>query len=237
MDEGSSFSVRLFNPTGGLIYHLRARRYRNSLWLPFRQQLSGFLDDWQPSERELLILGPSGGYTLPTDFLERFKKIYLFDPDRLAPMFFAKNHPGLNVEWSRENLIFDGKQFSAKKLGSWLREKKVAVLFSNILGQLPLLGDVEGMQAWWHDLQPALATHSWLTYHDLFSFEQHAKLPATLPEGPVVPQLVEWALKHQKPLELIDHGTQELFPSSNVNWTWNFSVKRTHIVGGAHSGI
>lgn len=227
--------MRLFNPTGGLVYHLRARRYRNSLWLPFRQQISTFLDSWQPPEKELLVLGPSGGYTLPTDFLERFEKIWLFDPDRLSPLFFNRNHPSLNIEWSRENLILDNKQFTTEKMRTWLRGKNVAILFSNLLGQLPLIADVESTQDWWRKLQPTLADHSWASYHDLFSFPQFAKLPAVLPAGPVVPQLVEWAIQQQKPLELIDHGTSELFPDSLGTWTWNFSPQRTHIVGGVWS--
>lgn len=224
--------MRLFNPTGGLIYHLRARRYQDSLWAPFRQQVAQFLDDWHPREKELLILGPSGGYTLPSDFLERFEKLYLFDPDPWAPIFFRKNHPGLNVEWSRKNLIFQSKKFAPELLTDWLKNKNVAVLFSNLLGQLPLIGDSDHLQDWWNDLQPELARHSWASYHDLFSFPQYAALPSKLAASPVVPQLVDWALKSKKPLELTDHGTSELFPNSLGAWTWHLSPRRTHIVSG-----
>ncbi len=226
--------MRLLNPTGGLVYHLRAKRYRDSLWVPFRNQISQFLDDWTPPEKELLVLGPSGGYTLTTDFLERFDRVWLMDPDRLAPIFFRKNHSDLrtDVQWSREDLIFEKKRFAPEKLQNWLEDKEVAVVFSNLLGQLPLLSDVDQTRAWWTRISPALSNHSWLSYHDVFSFRGNAKLPARLPDGPVVPQLVEWAIQKQKPLELIDHGTSELFPNSLVNWTWNFSPRRTHVVGG-----
>ena len=224
--------MKLFNPTGGLIYHLRARRYHTSLWAPFRQQVAQFLEDWHPPEKELLILGPSGGYTLPTEFLERFEKLYLFDPDPWAPIFFRKNHPGLNIEWSRKNLVFKAKKFAPELLSDWLKNKSVAVLFSNVLGQLPLLGESSEMQTWWLKIQPELNRHSWASYHDLFSFPQYAALPSRLPASPVVPQLVDWALKAKKSLELTDHGTSELFPNSLATWTWHLSPRRTHIIGG-----
>lgn len=231
MDERSSFSVRLLNPTGGLVYHLRARRYRDSLWTPFRRQIAQFLEGWHPPEKELLILGPSGGYTLPTDFLERFDRLWLFDPDPLAPLFFRKLHPALPITWSRQDLIFRKKKFVPELLSERLNGKNVAVLFSNLLGQLPLIAGPGELSNWWTGLQPELKNHSWLSYHDLFSFPQYAGLPARLPEGPIVPQLVEWALRNQKALELTDHGTNELFPNSSVSWTWHLSPHRTQIVG------
>ena len=70
--------MKLFNPTGGLVYHWRALRYRNSLWAPFRQAISRHLDAWDPPEKELVVLGPSAGYTLPPDFLERFDRLWFF---------------------------------------------------------------------------------------------------------------------------------------------------------------
>lgn len=229
--------MKLFNPTGGLVYHLRARRYHDSLWAPFRQQIAQFLDDWQPREKELLILGPSGGYTLPTDFLERFDKVHLSDPDPWAPFFFRKNHPGVNTSWSRNNLIFKSKKFAPELLNDHIKNQNVAVLFSNLLGQLPLVADSSGLQGWWTALQPELNRRSWASYHDLFSFPQYAALPSSLPQTPVVPLLVDWAIRAQKPLELTDHGTSELFPNSLATWTWHLSPRRTHIVGGVSSSI
>lgn len=232
MDERASILVTLFNPTGGWLYHLRALRYRNTLWMPFRQQVAQFLKEWQPREKQLLILGPSGGHTLPTDFLQGFEKLWLFDPDRFAPVFFQKNHPGLAPQWSRTDLIFHRKKFDAEKLNHWLEGQNIAVLFSNLLGQLPLIGGLEPMHAWWKTVLPSLNRHSWASYHDLFSFPEAAKLPPRLPDGAIVPQLVEWSMEKNKSLELIDHGTSELFANSPA-WCWNISSKQTHVVGGA----
>ena len=63
----------LVSPTGGLIYHWRAWRYRRSLWRPFIEPLAIWLADWTPAERALLLVGPSAGYCLPAALLERFE--------------------------------------------------------------------------------------------------------------------------------------------------------------------
>lgn len=233
--------MRIFNPTGGLTYHLRARRYRDTLWAPFRQQISILLDAWNPPEKELLILGPSGGHTLPTDFLERFDRLYLHDPDRLAPWVFRANHAHIkSVEWSRRDLIFKNRRYEPELLLEELDHKpKAAVLFSNLLGQLPLLnGNLEAFEEWWTALANGLAKRNWFSYHDLFSFEGKANLPARLQPGEVVPQLVDWARAQERPLDLIDHGTSEILHTQSLpelaNLTWRLTPSRVHIVGARY---
>lgn len=63
------------SPSGGLTYHLRALRWRRRLWAPFRAQVAAWLAAWQPPCSELLLLGPSAGYTLDPAFLSRFAAI------------------------------------------------------------------------------------------------------------------------------------------------------------------
>lgn len=198
--------MRLFSPTGGLIYHLRALRFKNSAWAPFRQKVSQFLDTWDPPEKKLLILGPSGGHTLPTDFLERFCEVVLSDPDPLAKPIFRRTHPNVRTTWLKDDLIFSGGMYHERSLKNYLAEApNTAVLFSNLLGQLPLVNDdLDAMKAWWQELQPALGMHSWASYHDLFSTDG---------------------------ADIIDHGTSELFPRSLDVWEWKLSRRRIHIVG------
>jgi hypothetical protein len=239
VDEGSSIRLKLINPTGGLTYHWRAHRHADSLWLPFRQLVAAELEAWSPPERELIVLGPSGGYTLPDDFLFRFDRLSLFDPDRCAPFFFHRRHPEVAAEWSRANLVFTEGRFDRARFETELKARpRAAVLFANLLGQLPLLNDdLPAMAAWWRDLQPMLRERSWFSYHDLFSFEGGSGLPNRLSPGEVVPQLVNWSIDRKVKLELIDHGTSDLFKNQAASWVWKFSPRRTHIVGAAHFTI
>lgn len=230
----------LFNPTGGITYHVRAYRHRHSLWLPFRQQVSRLLDQWNPPERKIAILGPSAGYTLPVDFLQRFDRLWLFDPDPLAPWLFRQNHPDVAAEWSNRDLIFAERKYSAKRLLDWLDGMPdTALLFANVLGQLPLLNaNLEALRDWWQDMSSGLGQRSWFSYHDLFSFDGHEGLPTRLPEGEVVPQLVNWAKERRRSLDLVDHGTSELFERPIAHVVWRFTPRRTHVIeAAAQDGI
>jgi hypothetical protein len=80
----------LVNPAGGIRYHLRARRYAERLWQPFRWALGEWLLGWQPPERTLLLFGPSGGYNLQPFLFERFDQLVCFEPDPLAFALFAR---------------------------------------------------------------------------------------------------------------------------------------------------
>ena len=64
----------LFNPAGGLRYHLRAYRHSARLWQPFRWTLGEWLLGWRPPETTLALFGPSGGYCLQPFLLERFAR-------------------------------------------------------------------------------------------------------------------------------------------------------------------
>jgi hypothetical protein len=239
MDERSRFHVNFWGPTGGLLYHLKAWRYRKTLWSPFLKSVDAFLTTWRPPETELIIIGASGGHTLPTNFLFDFDKLTLVDPDPMAKFIFQRVH-GLHgkgspeYQWHTSDFIFSNGSFKSRLLIDWLAERpNAALLFSNILGQLPLINDDEdALVAWWAELQPFLAQRSWASYHDLFSFAGGQPLPSQLPPGPIAPLLIEWAGEKKLPLEIVDHGTSELLPSSqNSAWVWLLTPRQTHIVG------
>ena len=51
----------LFDPSGGLTYQLRALRYRRSLWAGFHAVVAGWLSEWRPDCRNLVMIGPNAG--------------------------------------------------------------------------------------------------------------------------------------------------------------------------------
>ena len=77
--------------SGGLHYHFKALRYK-SQWQDFRHSLNAFLKTWNPQSKKLTIVGPSGGYCLETEFLNKFQSVSCYDLDPLAKWFFSFNH-------------------------------------------------------------------------------------------------------------------------------------------------
>lgn len=191
---------RWFNPTGGFGYHVRALLYGRSRWSPFRQEIARWLRAWAPPERELLLVGPSGGYSLDPAFLCAFSRIIAVDIDPLAALIFRLRFGrllrdrGVALAWDSRDHLSPGPQgFSLRPLCSLVAaHPEAAVLFCNLLGQLPMLGDdrlpdqsdddpPEGSyERWLLGLPAALAGRSWATYHDRISGDCR---PRSLPEG------------------------------------------------------
>jgi hypothetical protein len=82
----------LLHPSGGLVYHWRAWRWRRTPWAPFHDQVRRWLTDWRPEAGQLVLVGPSGGYALSSQFLERFRKITVLEPDDLARRKIGRAH-------------------------------------------------------------------------------------------------------------------------------------------------
>jgi hypothetical protein len=165
--------MRLFRPSGGLLYHLRALRSRTR-WRGFCESLEKWLFAWRKPGGILVLIGPSGGYTLPSDWLRGFSKIYAYDIDPLAGWFFRLRHPGLEVEFQQADVFSRNGILSTVAIESLVRRHSEAgFLFCNVLGQLPLehrLADGE-LDQFLRRLRKALGEHAWASYHDLFTVE------------------------------------------------------------------
>ncbi len=83
----------ILHASGGLLYHLRAWRWRRTLWAPFLAQVRRWQTDWRPDARHLVLIGPSGGYAQTRQFLERFPEITALEPDPVARYILARRFP------------------------------------------------------------------------------------------------------------------------------------------------
>lgn len=219
------------NATGGLRYHLRAWRYRRTLWAPFARSIREWLASWRPPERSIVLVGPSGGYCLDLRFLGRFDEVCAVELDPLARWIFARRARAALPE-GRTTVRFDTRDYLSPIEGRFsldglraLRQQhpSSAVLFCNILGQLPLLGptpeseeDLQkdgSFERWLADLPAVMEGRSWASFHDRLSGPVR---PRALPEGSV-----EWAassalvdelypLTDDESLALNDHRTSAL---------------------------
>jgi len=245
----------IINPSGGIIYHLRAIRYRTSLWVPFRREISRWLRSWNPSERELLIIGCSAGHCFDFDWAQRFEKIALNEPDPLARKIFAirlrsSGYKG-HIQVVKDNLIGPNElgTFQWSKTETALqRFEQSALLFSNCLGQLPFLteGPTESestlihssFEKWRDQLSAWLEkrNQSWASFHDLLSGGIEPKPTPIESQLMEESELIRTFYGHRSGGVLQDHFMMGFLPTYRrtlLNWALHRS--RWHLIEAIHS--
>ncbi|USN46147.1 MAG: hypothetical protein H6626_07900 [Pseudobdellovibrionaceae bacterium] len=215
-----------FTPTGGFFYHYSAWRYNRSLWGPFRHKLNGWLKRWNPQQKNLVLVGASGGYSLNEDFLSRFDNLTCIDPDPLARLLFKRRFSDLSVHWVEHDYF--RLDTSSPQPHGWKQISNDfsdhAILICNFLGQAPLLlakqfkNETFNKQyvEWKTYLNLALENRSWASYHDLYS--------ASKPERTSAPTV-------------IDHLTADLFIRyrSKEQFMWHRLPTEVHLIEALYS--
>lgn len=222
----------LLSPAGGLVYHGRAWRYRQTLWQAFLRPLAGWLGSWAPTEPALLLVGPSAGYCLPAAVLERFERITGIEPDPLARWLFARRLPTIarRTTWVPVDPFLSADALA--DLGR--RTPHHAVLFANVLGQLATLyPDAR----WIAGLPALLARRSWASFHDRLSCSLALSSPAVSEPVAADARDVDLLARfHPGPLpstvEIVDHGTQTLFPPDVLRryLAWQLTPRSHHLI-------
>ena len=224
-----SLLTGLFHPSGGLIYHWRAWRWRRTLWAPFHDQVRRWLTDWRPACTHLVLVGPSGGYALSRQFLERFERITVLEPDPLARRILAWRFPGRPFNWRASGGLARPDGFH------WLaaRFPDGAFLFCNLLGQ-DLLGAPHDFDrsAWLARLEPGLSGHAWASWHDLASTVRPPDRQAVLSLAAAQPLDATLAhFWHGGELSIYDHLTAGLCPASPRQVAvWQLAPNRHHLI-------
>ena len=150
----------LLDPSGGLVYHLRALRQRHGRWATFHAVVAAWLDAWQVAEKELVVIGPNAGYALPDGFLARFERVVALEPDPVARHLLARRRDAAALRFDRLDCLRtpNGLELLAERFPD------AAFLFSNVLGQL-----AAPAADWSTLLQHHLAGRNWASYHDVIS--------------------------------------------------------------------
>jgi hypothetical protein len=237
--------VGLISSSGGLVYHLRARKFQRSLWQPFTQQVSIWLKEWAPPNQEIVFIGPSAGYTLDLDFFSRFERIVFYEPDWVARLILKRRlHQALRINSpSRHTLPRIESNCQPFNHHTYLEvlesHPQSAFLFSNVLGQLRLDGHTaSSLSVFARDLNSQLAQMpalSWASYHDRLS-------------GPIAPTLAHQTLanlNHRLATrelanlvysdavggELTDHETDQWFQTDRARYAaWQLRPNWTHLI-------
>lgn len=212
----------LLHPAGGLIYHARAARLAGVRWSDFRTEIGGWLNDWQPNRKGLLIVGPSAGYTLTSAFLSRFQEVVAIDFDPLAKLLFRSRHPDCRLtQWIEEDIFpVNHEGIDWKPLKIRLRQfPDHAILFSNVLGQIAMNTPHEdAVERDLGNLPELLNGRCWGSYHDRLS----APFRPTLPGQPTHRTDIELAgTAYRGGGEVISHSTALLgrnLPCQTFSW-------------------
>lgn len=238
----------IFNPAGGLRYHLRALQYRNTLWQDFILPLNHWLADWKPPEKKLIIFGSSGGYCLSSDFLSRFSEILVLEPDPIAWQIFKfRFRKSAKLFWNTKDFISPvNNEFHSAMLKDFIdNHQGSAVFFTNLLGQLSQLHteatDDPSFSKWKSELPGSLNNHSWASFHDRVS----GTIPpdCRIQNRPVSgnafsnDELVQMFYSgNYTRIDLVDHCTSDLFPQTpKIYFKWELIPGYYHLIEGAFS--
>jgi hypothetical protein len=222
--------------SGGLGWHLRAWRYRHSLWANHLDQTHRFLADWssqslKPAQvGELIVVGASAGWSLPADWVRGFSSLVLIDPDPLAPWLFKRNHPlptGQSRAWIR-------RDFQTELPGLLKARPQAAILFNNLLGQLRLMSkDLDATEGQLEQIKTQLLGRHWASFHDRLSGDwTHAQQSAAAIRAAGTVSNDELAKSYGRGGEWLDHLTSQvlLADTPRVIYPWRITPDRLHVV-------
>lgn len=209
--------------SGGLGYHWRALRYRRTLWQDFAAQVARWLAAWRPPQRDLVIVGPSAGYTLARAFLERFASVTILEPDPFARLLLRRRFPFIPF-------MSGSLDCMAGAEGPYLLAAtypQAAILFANVIGQkiaaLP--------PAWAPALHNALREHSWASYHDVIATTRMPRMASacTFDANARLEDVLETFWGGDE-LVIHDHGSFGVLPSHEFT-TWQITPQQCQLVG------
>lgn len=212
-----------------IVYHYRGLKHKrahlkhNSPWTPFQSLLQEQLEQWRPKSK-LIILGGSGGYLLDTNWLYQFERIVVIDHDPLTSFFFNRHHPLKKIEYIKANIVLNNK--ISFDLISNHDLSNTSLLFSNILGQLPLqfINRSLNYAQYKEHLKKKLIEKSFFSFHDLYSMKliNRPFLQTTTLKPQEKLDIKKWILKNNvDSTDITDHETSDLFSSysrSVLNW-------------------
>ena len=201
------------------------------------------MQDWGPTlntakTTELIIFGPSAGWTLSEKFLAKFSKVICVEPDPFARLLFRLRFRKMKVEFDKrsDRLPWFAKDRSPKTIGRGTEEllakyPNAAILFSNLLGQVQLL--MEKPNASFNEraqnsLLSALAGRAWASYHDVVSTTLTPKLAPAI-TAINLSDLIEENFEVNEVRHVTDHETEWL--GSTRTSIWQIRPGIYHLVG------
>ena len=156
------------NLTGGWHWHWRAWRSQER-WAPAAAQISDWLLTQTMPRQQLVLIGASAAWMLPTVWLTQFKEVHAWDIDPLAaPLFRWRHGRALAKHGIRLHLHTDDGLAALETCVQNLPE--AFFWFDNVLGQLRFTGqDLPGVERQLRQIHQRMGSVTWGSVHDRMS--------------------------------------------------------------------
>jgi hypothetical protein len=210
-------------------------RFADAYWDQHREGVGKFLSDWNPRSKNLLLIGSSAGYSLPTDWLKGFELVTAYEPDPIARVIFEKRH-GIRPCWIRTRFPFP--DFSILETEA---NRGAAILFCNLMGQLQIRNAGEFRLKMLRHLKD----REWASYHDALSGAGiEFDLEDLRPGRAGIREMEKWIyVKNRSRSEVAvnAHSAPEVFEGwtglQYRYWQWRILPDFTHLIEGVFSSV
>lgn len=156
------------NPSGGVRWHWKAWRSQR-LWEATCKDIATWLAEKQIAQTQLLLIGASAGWMMPSNFLSRFRKVIAHDIDPIAAPLFRWRH-GKALSASGTELIFQRGDALNHLTEVLQAHHQALVLFDNVLGQIRFHHpDVDEASHRIASIARRLRGRHWGSIHDVYS--------------------------------------------------------------------
>jgi len=186
-------------------------------------------DRLAPGQRPPVLIGPSGGYALSAQFLARFQRISVLEPDPLARWLLRRRFPGAAFDWQDSECLPQPGGFA--RLAAAFPD--AAFLFCNLLGQelqgqparfdrAGLAGRTRARPGW-----PFLGQLARPGFHRAApDSHEPVRLDRAIPRDELLAQF--W---HGGRLEVSDHETAGLCPQAPRQYRiWHLAPRSFHLI-------
>jgi hypothetical protein len=225
----------LVNLTGGWLWHWRAWRSQKQ-WAPAAAHISDWLLKQAMPRQQLVLIGSSAGWMLPTEWLTQFEEVHAWDIDPLAAPLFRWRHGRALAQHGTRLHLNTGDGLSA--LDVCMQDLPEAFFwFDNVLGQMrfttPNLTSMERQLRQMHERMRRVA---WGSVHDRMSgrCDAHDKTPLPMqsiaPWPMETPQAQNWLHQMGAISPWLDHLTEHVLPpgTPTQNTAWAFKPNYMH---------
>ncbi|MEZ4871991.1 MAG: hypothetical protein R2827_07060 [Bdellovibrionales bacterium] len=222
---------RYFYPSGGLTYHYNSLKYSWNLWRKARKELLLRLPPL--NDEKIVLIGPSGGYLLESNWLERFESVIAFDPDPLSKTFFNLAHPRLKtIEHKKLYVDFSSPtQFINDLKSRQFDPEKSCILFCNLLGQMAI--DQQFDMTCAKNFIDGLSQFNLISFHEEFSGQIFPHTTITQRKLFLsAPVNVENLARMSRNNTIRDHQTETLFDPHEKSsyFYWPLTPRSLHLM-------
>ncbi len=223
------------NLTGGWHWHFRAWRSQER-WSPAAKQIAQWLLAQTMPRQQLVLIGASAGWMLPTEWLSQFKEVHAWDIDPLAAPLFRWRHGRTLAQHGVRLHLHTGDGLAA--LEACVQDMPEAFFwFDNVLGQLRFTGqDLPSVERQLRQIQQRMRSVAWGSVHDRMSgpCATGSTLPLALPSSapfPMEAPLAQaWLHQMGAISPWLDHLTEHVLPQGTAtqHTAWAFKPSYVH---------